>query len=191
MTPPRLQVITPVYPPAAGGIETLTEGIVRRWPGPVEVCTLVAPGSDEWDARARYRVHRASNVPRGGRRSMTRLTAMAVARALRFRPDIVLSMHVRCSRSAHMIQTLAGARWVQYYHAKEIVTWRSHSRRCIERADHGIAVSRYTKSLVESVATPPGPLSVIPPGVAMSPGLAPTPGRGPTILTVARIDDAY
>lgn len=188
---PRLMVVTPVYPPARGGIETLAEGIVARWRGPVDVVTLEEPGSADWDDRAGYRVHRAANSPRGGRRALSRLTALAVVKAAAFRPDVLLSMHVRCATAARAARRLTGARWVQYYHAKEIPTWAASSRRCLAAADHGIAVSRYTRSLLDAVAPAPGGVSVIPPGVAADRTVTGRPHPRPTILTVSRLSDAY
>jgi phosphatidyl-myo-inositol dimannoside synthase len=188
----RLQVLTPVFPPAVGGIESLTAGLVERWDGPVEVFTLEESGSAEWDARAPYPVRRVRNAPRGGRRSVARLTAAVAARTCRFRPDIVLSMHVRCRYAAAAVRTLTGAAWLQYYHAKEVPTWVGAARFCATRADHGIAVSRYTRSLVRSVAPRGRPLSVIPPGISppRPAGVRLASGR-PTMLTVARLNDAY
>jgi phosphatidyl-myo-inositol dimannoside synthase len=188
----HLQVVTPVFPPAVGGIESLTAGLVDNWNGPVEVLTLEEPGSAEWDAAAPYGIRRVRNVPRGGRRSIARLTMSVAARARRFRPDVVLSMHVRCRYAAAAVRALTGAVWLQYYHAKEVPTWVAATRLCATHADHGIAVSRYTKSLVRAAAPRGGPLSVIPPGISpprTSGGRRPS-GR-PTILTVARLNDAY
>ncbi|WP_041832875.1 glycosyltransferase family 4 protein [Actinoplanes sp. N902-109] len=188
---PRLQVLTPVFPPAVGGIESLTHGLVERWDGPVEVLTLEEPGSAEWDAGSRCPVHRVRNVPRGGRKSIARLTYAAVAQTRRFKPDIVLSMHVRCGYAAALSKTLSGAAWLQYYHAKEVPTWPGATRLCANRADQGVAVSRYTKALVQAVSPLAGPLTVIPPGIP-APRQAPERRHArPTMLTVARINDPY
>jgi len=187
----RLQVITPVFPPAVGGIESLTHGLVERWDGPVEILTLEEPGSAEWDASAPYPVHRATNVPRGGRKSIARLTYATISRTRRFKPDIILSMHVRCGYAAALAKRMSGATWLQYYHAKEVPTWPGATRLCARRADHGVAVSRYTRTLVQAVAPDAGPVSVIPPGIP-APRHSPESVRTrPTMLTVARINDPY
>ncbi|WP_328476982.1 glycosyltransferase family 4 protein [Actinoplanes sp. NBC_00393] len=189
---PRLQIVTPVFPPAVGGIESLALGLADRWDGPVEILALEEPDSPEWDAAAAYPVHRVSNVPRGGRRAIARLTRAALPRARRFRPDIVLNMHVRCGYAAALAKLPTGAVWLQYYHAKEVPTWSRETRLCARRADQGIAVSRYTASLVRSVAPEAGPLTVIPPGIPEPAQVvgATRPDR-PTLLTVARINDPY
>jgi len=186
----RLQILTPVFPPAVGGIEALALGLADRWPGPVQVLTLEEQGWAEWDEAAPYPIRRVANVPRGGRRAMARLARSAALRTRAFRPDAVLSMHVRCVYAASVARVLSGAAWLQYYHAKEVPTWIGATRWCAARSDHGIAVSRYTKSLVEAVAQPTGPLSVLPPGIS-APRLRSAPGERPTMLTVSRIDDPY
>jgi len=188
---PRLLVVTPVFPPAVGGIESLTHGLTERWAGQVEILTLDEPGSSEWDATARYPVRRVTNVPRGGRRSMARLTGAVVAQTRRFRPEIILSMHVRCGYAAALARLITGAVWIQYYHAKEVPTWPGATRFCARRADRGVAVSNYTRSLVRAVAPRSGPLSVIPPGIPSPRVATGSPRTRPTILTVARINDAY
>lgn len=187
----RLQVITPVFPPAVGGIESLTHGLVERWDGPVEIVTLEEPGSAEWDAAAPYPVHRTTNVPRGGRKSIARLTYATVSQTRRFKPDIILSMHVRCGYAAALAKVMSGGTWLQYYHAKEVPTWPSATRLCARRADHGVAVSRYTKTLVHAVAPLAGPVSVIPPGIPGPRRSTESPRTRPTMLTVARINDPY
>ncbi|WP_082772572.1 glycosyltransferase family 4 protein [Actinoplanes sp. TFC3] len=187
----RLQVITPVFPPAVGGIESLTYGLAERWDGPVEILTLDEPGAAEWDANSRYGVHRVTNVPRGGRKSIARLTYATVAHTRRFKPDLILSMHVRCGYAAALAKLISGATWLQYYHAKEVPTWPSATRLCARRADHGVAVSRYTRTLVQAVSPLAGPLSVIPPGIPAPRTTLRTRRAHPTMLTVARINDPY
>lgn len=190
-TSSQLMVITPVYPPARGGIETLTEGIVTNWPGRTEVVTLREPGSPEFDASQTYRICRARNQPRGGRRALAQLTALAAVRAMSFRPDIVLSMHIRCGRAAQLVRSLTGARWVQYYHAKEIPTWPSSTRLCADQADHHIAVSRFTASLLTTEHSLAHALSIIPPAISPRPIAAQPRAVRPTVLTIARVNDAY
>jgi len=188
---PRLMVISPVFPPAVGGIESLTLGLVERWDGPVHVHTLEEPGSAEWDATASWSVTRVTNVPRGGRRSIARLTATTPMAARRFRPDILLSTFVRCGYAAALARFVSGAAWVQYYHAREVPTWAGDSRFSARRSDQGIAVSHYTKALVEAVAPGTRPVAVVPPGIP-APRVSPAARGGrPTLLTVARLNDAY
>jgi phosphatidylinositol alpha-1,6-mannosyltransferase len=187
----RLQVITPVFPPAVGGIESLTHGLADRWDGPVEVLTLDEPGAADWDEAATYSIKRVKNVPRGGRKSIARLTALTARRTRGFMPDIVLSMHVRCGYASVVARRLSGAAWIQYYHAKEVPSWPGATRLCATRADHGVAVSRYTKSLVRAVAPQAGPLAVIPPGISPAGPFQPRRRHRPTILTVARMNDPY
>ncbi|MCW2541850.1 MAG: glycosyl transferase group 1 [Frankiales bacterium] len=205
--PPRVLVVTPVFPPALGGIETLTAGIVDRLrPWPVEVVTLAEPGSAAWDARSSLDIHRASNEPRGGRRAISKLNALALRRALSFRPTVVLSMHVRCGWSAWAIRLLTRARWVQYYHAKEIAAFPSSARLSARGADRNIVVSSYTKQLLQAAGRPELRSQIIPPAVTIADvaglaGRAPamsvalqesaTRDADPLLLTVSRMADPY
>jgi phosphatidylinositol alpha-1,6-mannosyltransferase len=189
-------VLTPVFPPARGGIETLTEGIVRRLaPWPVQVVTLQEPGYGEWDAASGLDVTRAANEPRGGRTSLTKLNVLATRRALAFRPTVVLSMHVRCAAGAMAVRQLTGARWVQYYHAKEVPIFGRSAGWAARRADAHVAVSRYTADLVRAAGAT-REVEVIPPAVAarsatnrVRAGRA--DGTGPILLTVSRLSDEY
>lgn len=198
--PPRVLVLTPVFPPARGGIETLTEHIVRGLTGwPVEVVTLRERGSDDWDDSSGLVVHRAANEPRGGRRATAALNLLAVRRALVFRPDVVLSMYVRCAPAAQLLQRLGRARWVQYYHAKEVPDHPRASRRAAGGADVHIAVSRYTAALVRAAGADPSAVVVIPPAVSETgPQVRPRPEAAsphdpaaPALLSVSRLDDDY
>ncbi|MGK5681931.1 glycosyltransferase family 4 protein [Actinoplanes sp. URMC 104] len=184
-------VISPIFPPAVGGIESLTAGLVDRWDGPVHVHTLEEPGSAAWDAAAPYPVSRVRNVPRGGRKSIARLTAATLGRARQFRPEIVFSTFVRCGYAAALARQVTGAAWLQHYHAREVPTWPRDSRFCARHADQGIAVSHYTQSLVESIAPDTRPIAVIPPGIPIK-NTTPGPRSDrPTLLTISRVNDAY
>ena len=55
---------------------------------------------------------------RGGDNAL--LNAAALAHALRFRPQLTLSMHIVASPAAAAIRRATGARTVQYFHAEEI-----------------------------------------------------------------------
>lgn len=149
---------------------------------------------------------RATNEPRGGRRAVAKLNAMAVRRAWQFKPTVVLSMHVRCSGAAWLISRLLGARWVQYYHAKEIAAFGAASKVAVRAADAHIAVSTYTAELAARAGANPDLITIVPPAVGKpATSVAPAPedaatdsstpaastSGGPTILSVSRMADAY
>jgi phosphatidylinositol alpha-1,6-mannosyltransferase len=196
--PPSVLLISPVYPPARGGIETLCRELVRHSAARWSVLTLDEPGSDTVDDAPATAVRRVLNRPRGGRRSLARLTAAAATSvpARLPRPDVVVSMEVRCAPAAWLVGRRYGARWVQYFHAKEVPAYPRLSRFAVTRADACVAVSHYTVGLVRRI-TGHGADRVlrIPPGVP-----APPPGPGPagplrdprpTVLTISRMAHAY
>jgi len=184
-------VLSPVFPPAHGGIETLTRGIVDHLPDDdVLIVTLREPGSDAWDAGYDREVRRSGNRPRGGRRSIIRLTVRAVAEAVRFRPDLVLSMHVRTGYAAQAVRVLTGARWVQYYHAKEISEFAGATARCVRHADAHVGPSRYTRSLLGRAGLPESAVRVLHPAApAIDRPADAAPRRPHSMLTVARLAD--
>ncbi len=190
---PRVLVITPVFPPAKGGIETLTHELVGALHDcEVLVLTAAQEGDTKWDATSPIDVQRVVNVPRGGRKTQLRLSALAVRKARAFRPTIVLSMHVRCGAAAHVVRLLTRCRWVQYYHAKEVSIWRRQSAWCAGRADVHIAVSRYTADLVAAAGAARADIEIVPPGVHLplgNPELR-RPGR-PILVSVSRLEDHY
>ncbi|RZS87368.1 phosphatidylinositol alpha-1,6-mannosyltransferase [Motilibacter rhizosphaerae] len=190
---PRVLLLTPVFPPARGGIETLSLQMSRHLGEcALLVVTAEQDGWREWDAGSGLTVERVANVPRGGRKTQLRLTAAAVTAARRFKPDITVSMHVRLGPAAEAVRALTKCRWVQYYHAKEVPTWRRQAGWCAKRADAHIAVSRYTADLVERAGGPRDRVAVVPPGIDLpSGGVTAKRGGPPRLLTISRLADSY
>ena len=123
---PRLLLITPDYPPAHGGIQRtahrLATGVTAM---DTRVVALAHPDAGSFDRAASGRgeaiaLRRAYSDPRlrGARNGP--LNAVALHEALRFRPDVTLSLHLVASPAAAAIRRALGARTVQYFHAKEI-----------------------------------------------------------------------
>jgi phosphatidylinositol alpha-1,6-mannosyltransferase len=192
---PRLLVLTPDYPPARGGIQALTGGLVaaiERFD--VRVVALRSPGFREFDAAANASVRRVAAPVRLGAARNVALNAAALAEAVRFRPAVTLSMHIVTSPSAAAISALLGAPSVQYFHANEIGHRPRLSAFAARRAAVTIAVSSYTASLLRGVGATPARLELIPPGVDVPEPAAAAPSsdaRPPTLLTVARLAGRY
>jgi phosphatidylinositol alpha-1,6-mannosyltransferase len=208
----RALLVSPVFPPALGGIEALAGGIAEGLDRRVTVVTLREPGWRHWDTGAPFRIVRAGNTPRGGRRSIIRLSVRAVLCGLATRPDVVVVMHVRGAYAATILRRLTRTRWVQLYHAKEIVEFPRAAALAARRADAHVVPSRYTRDLVARIGVPPGrtrlvPLAPAPARRATSgtgspprqgvngPGVdGPTPAarrRPGSLVTVSRLADAY
>lgn len=63
--PPKALMLSPVYPPALGGIETLAQGIAEGISSvEISVVTLREPGSPEWDQSSPVPIRRVRNNPR-------------------------------------------------------------------------------------------------------------------------------
>jgi phosphatidyl-myo-inositol dimannoside synthase len=189
---PRLLLLTPDYPPAPGGIqvvaERLGEGLERFH---TRTVALGGAGAHEYDATRDARVRRVGvgAVPHSGRVAL--LNAVALGEALRFRPDVVLSMHLVASPAAATVRRALGARVAQYFHAEEIGARPRLAAFAAEQADAVIAVSAYTAELVAARVAAPVDITVIPNGVDLVAGAPAEPCERPTFLTVARIQERY
>lgn len=158
----------------------------------MRVATLSCSQGEAFDRREALEVRRARSSGRRHHRSaIVALNGLAIAEARRFRPDVVLSVHIVLSPAAGMIRRLTGARTVQYLHADEIRSRRSLAGFAVRRADAVIAVSQHTRRLAISVGADPARLHLIPPGVDLplaSPSERPAP---PTLLTIGRLRERY
>jgi phosphatidylinositol alpha-1,6-mannosyltransferase len=191
----RLLQLSPVFPPARGGIETLAGQLAGHLDGPVLVVAL-APGpstavSGSRPDRPGVRVVRVPNDPAGGRRSMLLLNARALIAGLRFRPDLVLCMHVKASPAGRIIRRLRRVPFVQYVYAKEMREVPSLARFAVEGADAIVAISRYSRDLAVEAGADPAAVTLLSPGVEPArPRLAPRDAM-PTMVTVSRLEDRY
>jgi phosphatidylinositol alpha-1,6-mannosyltransferase len=191
-TRPRLLLLTPDYPPAPGGIqvvaERLAEGLERFQ---TRTVALAAAGAEEYDAAHTAQVRRvgADAVPHSGRVAL--LNAVALGEALRFRPDVVLSMHLVASPAAAAVRRALGTPVAQYFHAEEIGARPRLAAFAAEQADAAIAVSAYTAKLVAARVARPVAITVIPNGVDLVEHAPVEPCERPTFVTVARIQERY
>ncbi len=155
----------------------------------VTVVTLRESGSEQWDRDATYRVFRAANRPRGGRRSVIRMNLLCLRTALRRRPDIVLSMHVRAAYASAVIARLQQVPWVQYYHARELAEFPTASGAAIRLAHAHAGPSRYTGSLLREHGLRTE-MAIVPPGVCPYRGESQTRRRN-LMFTLSRLSDPH
>jgi phosphatidylinositol alpha-1,6-mannosyltransferase len=192
----RLLLLTPVFPPARGGIETLAGQLASHLEGPVLVVALAPGPQAAVSVSARpdgpgVEVIRVANDPMGGRRSILLLNARALAAGARFRPDLVLSMHVKASPAGRTISRLRRVPFVQYVHAKEMREVPALARFAVEGADAVVAVSRYSRDLAVEAGADPARVTILPNGVEPAgPPIAPR-DTVPTMVTVSRLEDRY
>ena len=189
---PRLLLLTPDYPPGRGGIQLSSERYAQLIDGfQTRVVTLDSPGARAFDAVHTAVVVRvgASGAPRGARNAL--LNAAAVRRALAFRPDVTLSMHIVTSPAAAAIRRRFGARFVQLFHAEEIGIRPKLAAFAAREADVVVAVSSYTESLIAALGPTRAAIRVVSPGVDLPPDSTPSSTAGATVLTVSRLVERY
>ncbi|MDQ6804682.1 MAG: glycosyltransferase family 4 protein [Actinomycetota bacterium] len=193
----RILLLTPAFPPASGGIER-TAGELAGGLGDcrVEVVSGAPPPSARtgMDAPARVRVHWAANDPPGGRRATAAVVRRAVAVGLRFKPDLVLALHLRTLPAARALRHLRGTRTILVIHASEVREQPALARAAVRWADAVVAVSEFARELALESRADPDRIRVINPGVR-PPALVPPPlaarPRPLTVLTVARMNEPY
>lgn len=194
---PRVLVLTPDYPPAVGGIEALASGLVSSWSrARPRVLTRTAPGSRSFDRENEVEIRRTTRLPGGigNRLSLLWLNVAGLAQALRFRPAVVLNLHIVTSPAAWAARRLMGVPYVQYGHGKEIAARPRLARFAFGNAAAAVVVSAHTERLVAACGASGGRLSRIPPGVTIrsSPEKRDQPRDGrPIVVTVARLDDRH
>jgi phosphatidylinositol alpha-1,6-mannosyltransferase len=190
----RTLVLTPDFPPAPGGIQHLVHRAVSHSHDlECSVVTLDTPGAEEFDRVGDLTVKRVPLLPALPRPVSTlALNAAAISEAIAFRPRAVLSAHIVMSPGASSIRRALGARVVQYFHGKEIGVRPGLAGFAARHADACVAVSSYTKELVERSGADPRRIHLIHPGVDLPE--SPADGRRadrPTVLTIARMEDRY
>jgi phosphatidylinositol alpha-1,6-mannosyltransferase len=187
---PRLLIVSPCYPPASGGIETLATHLASALTGfDTRVLTLHANGSGY--ITDDVPVRRLRNVPVGGRRSLLRLNGALGIELLRDTTDVVLSLHVRAAPAVCLSRPIRSIPLVQYVHAKEMLEFPETARFTLERAQSVIAVSRYAGELARAAGASLDAVTVIPNGVDPAPARVRSPDSPPTIVTVSRLVDEY
>ena len=187
----RALVLTPDFPPAHGGIQLLAHRLVANFEQfTARVVTLAPPQRASSDPGHGEDVRRVS-APPDHRVAIARLNAAAYAEAWRFRPDVVLAMHIVAGPAAAAIRQSLRVPVVTYLHAKEVPHRRRLARFVLRRSDSIVAVSRYTAGLATAAGADRWRIRIIPPGVDWrEPPVRPRL-RNPTVVTVARLEDRY
>jgi phosphatidylinositol alpha-1,6-mannosyltransferase len=150
------------------------------------------PQAERFDIRERLDVRRTRFSGRRHHRSgIAGLNGVALREALRFRPDVVLSLHIVLSPAAWTIQRASGAPVVQYLHADEIRARPGLSRFAVRRAGAVVAVSAHTGKLALAAGADRATLHRIPNGVDLPSSSGEPRAARPTVVTVARLRERY
>lgn len=191
MTPLRVLVVTPDFPPRLGGIQEVAHKLVSHLTdATIQVLTLDTAGSQTWDTAQGRRVQRVSTAG-DHRRAILRMNAAAMTAAMRFRPDVVLAMHIVAGPAAAAIRRTQRIPVVTYVHAKEVGARPRLARFTLRNSDRIVAVSRYTSALAERAGADMGRVRVIPPGVDWRELPQTERLTAPSIVTVARLENEY
>lgn len=183
----RVLLVTPDFPPAAGGIQLLLSRIVERTEGlEFRVLTLGQPGAERFDDGFPATVARVGSADGDRRLGALRLNARSLAEARSFRPDVILSGHAVASLGAIALRRTLGVPFVQYVHADEFRVRAGVTGAAVRAADATIAVSRYTREMALEAGADPERVRVIPPGIDL-PELAGGERDPATLLTVATL----
>lgn len=177
----------------AGGIQHLLRRVLEHADG--LSIRVVAPAAHDALAVDRELPFDVRRVGRGGHRqgSLAAINAAAPSAAIRFRPDVILSGHLITSPGARAASKVSGAPVVQYFYANEVGSRPRVARAALQSAKASIAISRFTRELLEPLGVPGARIELIAPGVDLPVcPRADAERRGqPTIVTVARMEERY
>jgi phosphatidyl-myo-inositol dimannoside synthase len=188
----RALVVTPDFPPAVGGIQTVMSEVLCHAEGVApRVVTLRHDGAGSFDAGLDFTVRRTTGAPFGYRVGIARLNAAAVLEALRFRPQVILSGHVVTAPAAVLIRRLLGVPVVQYLYGYELAARPRLTSFAVRHANVNIAISRYTKELAVGAGAAADRVHVIPVGASVEDVGATSENHSPTLLTVGRLSERY
>jgi phosphatidylinositol alpha-1,6-mannosyltransferase len=190
---PRVLVLTPDYPPAFGGIQELACRVVRGWSRlDSRVVTLRTPGSSAFDESARQPVRRAPQPRFAGRRAaMLALNGAAAVESVRFRPDVVFSIHIAASLAAYGLRLVARVPYVQYVHGMEVAARPRLAALVLGAADAIAVNSAYTERLALRSGARRDRIRVILPGVAPVSRPCSADRARPRVVVVSRLDERY
>jgi phosphatidylinositol alpha-1,6-mannosyltransferase len=188
----RVLVVTPDFPPARGGIQTLVHRVVH-FAESIEVLVVTPdhPEAAAFDSEQGCEIIRVAG-PDGVRRIRTAmLNGRALAEGRRFRPDVVLSAHIVVSPATATLRRLLRVPVVQYVYAKEIGAKPALARFALRNADRIITISQYAAALATQVGGDRERMVMISPGVDLPKMNRRAPAAEPTLLTIARLEDRY
>ncbi len=186
--PLRVLVVTPDFPPLGGGIQLLIERVVQHLEDcEVRVLTLDHAEAEAFDRTSNLHIRRVGRVGGDHRRAVLRLNVAAVAEAVRFRPDVILSAHAIVSLGPRLLRKVLRVPLVQYVLADEIRVRRRLVVGAVGAAEATIAISRYTYDLVAETGAELDRVHIIHPGVDLPDGTVAERSATPTLLTVASL----
>jgi phosphatidylinositol alpha-1,6-mannosyltransferase len=190
---PDVLVVSPDFPPAVGGIQTVSHRLVSAFERySPRVVTLPGADSAAFDARLPFAVNRALAARGPHKTRIVALNGAAFVDAVRRPPAVILSMHIVTGPGALAAGRALARPAVVYAHAQELVTRPVLARHVLRSARAVLAVSRYTRALAERAGCPSERIRIVPPGID---GVGTEPpvrnGVEPAVIVVGRLYERY
>ena len=188
-----LLILTPDFPPRAGGIQTLVYQLASSFERyRPHVITLGMGNERGFDQIQPFRIDRVRTRAGFRKAAIAALNVRGIEHALRRRPTAVLSAHIVTGPAAIAVRRLLGVPAVQYVHAYELNRRPTLGGRVVTRVDATIAVSRHTQSLVLELGAQPDSVHIVHPGVDPPPVEKASIRNGDrAIVVVARLNERY
>jgi phosphatidylinositol alpha-1,6-mannosyltransferase len=187
----RVLLVTPDFPPAPGGIQLVMSRLAENLAAQTRVVTLGFDGATPL-VPAAADVVVAGDLARGGNKvANARLNAAALAAAVRFGPDVVISGHAVAAPGATVAARLRRVPVIHYVHADEARQRPGLVRFAMRRGDAIVAVSAHARELALEAGAVANRIHVINPGVDPAPPDSGARAERPTIVTVARMQESY
>ena len=188
----RVLVLTPDFPPDAGGIQVLVHRVISGFTrSRALVVAINDPGAAEYDRESAIPTRRAGLPHLSNRVNLGFLNVESLRAGLVFRPDVILSAHIMCAPAALVLRRVTDTPYVQYVYADEIPATPNYAAFAMRHARAVIAISTHTHRLALEAGADPQRMPIITPGVDFPPDVERTPAERPTVLTVARMDKQY
>jgi phosphatidylinositol alpha-1,6-mannosyltransferase len=192
--PRTLLLLTTDFPPATGGIQTLTWEVYGRLTDVMRLAvapTCAAPAA----AEAAWPLRRARHGCAGGWGALAYLHEAAAMLARAAAPPCLLHCnHIQAAMAARWLRQRYGLRYVVWVHGEELTRhrWPRLAGACLRGAAAVVANSRFTAERARDLMGRGGPeVRIVPLGAPAEWLAAPVGaregGRVPVVLTVARL----
>jgi phosphatidylinositol alpha-1,6-mannosyltransferase len=190
--PARALLLTPDFPPAPGGIQTVSHRLAKNAERLSPTVITLSTGADaEFDRAQGFDVVRVASPRLPQQARIAVLNARGLLEGLRRRPQVILSMHIVMSPAAAAVSRAVSAPLVQYLHADEMRARPRLTRTALRRPAAIVAVSEHTRQMALDAGADPARLHVIPNGVDLPQGPAGERSEQPLVVTVGRLTQPY
>jgi phosphatidylinositol alpha-1,6-mannosyltransferase len=194
----RLLLLTPDFPPARGGVQSLLDhlasGLSLRHR--VRVVTVSQGSARVWDRTRPYRIVR---VPSARVRviGLALLAARTLLEVIRFRPDVILCGHVLLGPICDAVHRIFRIRYLAFAYGSEVRSARMQhvAGLTLRGATRVVTISEFTSQAILAHGVAAERIAVLRPGPGIdAPATAderPERGEAPILLSVSRLAERY